>query len=84
MTFYLFFLFFGLGFYLMFFYHQHYMLVLLGLELVLLTIFVFFSYIMGGFLASWVCFVFLLVLVCMGGYGVSLLVSLARSRGRDF
>jgi len=68
----------------MFFYHFHYMVVLLGLEMVLLSIFVFFTYVLTGFLVSWGCFAFLLVLVCIGGFGVSLVVSLARGFGRDF
>lgn len=84
MAFYMIFALFLIGFYLMFFYHFHYIIALLGLEMCLLSVFVFISYLFGGFLSSWVCFVFLLVLVCMGGFGVSLLVNLARCCGRDF
>jgi hypothetical protein len=83
-SYYLFFCFFLVGFYVMFFYHFHYMLLLLGLELILLSVFVLFRYGLSGFLVSWCCFVFLLVLVCMGGFGISLVVSLARCCGRDF
>jgi hypothetical protein len=60
------------------------MMVLLGLELILLSIFVYFSYVLTGFLVSWGCFAFLLVLVCMGGFSVSLVVGLARVGGQDF
>ncbi len=84
MSYYIFFSFFVVGFYVIFLYHFHYMVVLLGLEMVLLSVFVFFRYGLAGSLVSWACFVFLLVLVCMGGFGISLVVSLARCRGRDF
>ena len=73
-----------LGLYVMFFYHFHYMVILIGLEMVLLSVFVFLGNSLAGGLVSWSCFVFLLVVVCMGGYGVSLLVSMARGVGRDF
>jgi hypothetical protein len=68
----------------MFFYYFHYMIVLLGLELVLLSVFVYLGYSLVGFLVSWGRFVFLLVLVCIGGFSVSLVVGLARSCGREF
>jgi hypothetical protein len=83
-SYYVFFGFFLIGFYVMFLYHFHYIIVLLGLEMVLLSVFVFFSYRLTGSLVSWVCFVFLLVLVCIGGFGISLVVALSRCRGRDF
>jgi hypothetical protein len=60
------------------------MFVLLGLEVSLLSVFVLISYGLSCRLVSWCCFVFLLVLVCIGGFGVSLMVSLARCCGRDF
>jgi hypothetical protein len=83
-SYYFFFLVFLVGFFVMFFYHYHYMIVLVGLEMVLLSVFVFFCYSLACPLVSWVCFVFILVLVCMGGFGVSLLVGLSRVVGKDF
>lgn len=84
MFFYFFVLCFFVGFYLIFFYHSHYLIVLLGLELVLLSVFLGFVIFYFSSLVYFGPFVFLLVLVCMGGFRVSLLVSVSRFYGKDF
>jgi len=72
------------GLYMVFFFHSHYMIVLLGLELVLLSIFFCFRMFYFSSLSYFGSFVYLLVLVCMGGFSVSLLVHISRSFGKDF
>jgi len=79
----LFFLFF-VSFIMIIFYNVHYMYVLLLLEILLLRVFM---YLVWGFLSVFGLvglFTFLLILVCMGGFRVSLLISVARLNGRDF
>uniref|UniRef100_UPI00315CCD5D NADH dehydrogenase subunit 4L n=1 Tax=Allonothrus sinicus TaxID=3138099 RepID=UPI00315CCD5D len=84
MFFYLFCFLFLVGFYLIFYFHSHYLIVLLGLEMVLLSVFFSVAVFFFGGLVSFGPFVFLLLLVCMGGFSVSLLVSVSRSFGKDF
>jgi hypothetical protein len=65
-------------------YGIHYIIVLLFLESLLLSVFLYFGF---GFIISFGLaglFVFILIIVCMGGFRISLLVSLARFFGRDF
>ncbi len=66
------------------FFNVHYMFLLVLLELILFGVFLSFCF---GNLASFgypVLFLFLLVIVCMGGFGVSLLVRVSRSVGKDY
>ncbi len=72
------------GFYLVFFFHSHYIIVLLGLELILFSVFVSFVMYYFNSVVYFGSFIFLLVLVCMGGFRVSLLVSISRFFGKDF
>jgi len=65
-------------------FHSHYMLVLLGLEMSMLAIFLFFCCFYLSSLGYPGSFLFLMIMVCMGGFRVSLLVYVSRSRGRDF
>jgi len=57
---------------------------LLVLEGILLGIFLFIILNFISFYGLFGLFLFLLLVVCMGGFSVSLLVSLARFFGRDF
>jgi hypothetical protein len=60
------------------------MRILLVIELFLLVVFLMlFLTVFFGF-GFQLLFIFLLVVVCLGGFSVSLLVSLARFSGRDF
>mgnify|MGYP004524283799 CR=1 FL=1 len=72
------------GLFLIFFYNVHFVRLLLFVELSLLGVFLglFFSF-SGGF-GIYSSFVFLLVMVCMGGFGISLVVSVSRFFGHDF
>jgi len=72
------------GFYLVFFFHSHYLIVLLGVELILLSVFLSFVMFYFSCLVYYGSFLYLLVLVCIGGFRVSLLVSLSRFLGKDF
>nr|QYF07811.1 NADH dehydrogenase subunit 4L [Oribatula sakamorii] len=65
-------------------YNFHYTILLVGLEVLMLGLFVLLCLGGLGSFSFMGVFLFLLVMVCMGGFGVSLLVSLARSYGRDF
>ena len=67
-----------------FHYHLHYIVILLGLEMMLFSLFVLFCTIFLKGILGYGVFLYLLILVCMGGYGVSLLVCLSRSVGKDF
>ena len=71
-------------FFIFVFYNVHYLILLLLLEGLLLRSFLLlgisFLYLYG--LVG--LFVFLLVVVCIGGFGISLLVSVSRFHGRDF
>jgi len=60
------------------------MIVLLLLELILLGVFLFLC--VGNFSGFGIqmLFLFLLIMVCIGGYGISLLISSIRFLGRDF
>lgn len=71
------------GFYLIFVFYRHYLLVLLGLEFVMLSVFLFVRVGVGFYYLGVGKFLFLLVLVCMGGFGVSVLVFVSRGHGRD-
>lgn len=65
-------------------YRRHYVFLLLLIELFLLGLFIYmcwFFFLSFGIMGL---FIFLLVIVCMGGFSISLLVSLARGIGRDF
>jgi len=65
------------------FYNNYYLLVLLYLEILLFRVFLLVGF--GGGLVGLVgVFIFLLVLVCMGGYSISLLISIFRGWGNDF
>lgn len=76
--------FFLFGLFLLFLYSVHYVYILLMIELVLLGSFVFLFFSFFGVLGLYISFVFLLVVVCMGGFRISLLVSISRCYGRDF
>nr|QFG71649.1 NADH dehydrogenase subunit 4L [Oribatula sp. XFX] len=76
--------FFLFGLFLLFLYSVHYVYILLMIELVLLGSFVFLFFSFFGVLGLYMSFVFLLVVVCMGGFSISLLVSISRCYGRDF
>lgn len=60
------------------------MVVLLGLELIILSLIVGFGLRAVFELSFFFVFVLITVVVCMGGYGVSLLISFSRSSGEDF
>jgi hypothetical protein len=67
-----------------FLYYYSYMIVLLSLELVMLSLVCFFVFcVFFSYLFFPVLF-FLLVFVCMGAYGLSLLVFFSRSFGFDY
>ena len=80
-----------LGFFLFFFscfvvflYNVHYVILLLFIEVLLLGVFLlirFYYFLVYGLFGM---FVFLLIMVCMGGFRVSILVFLSRFSGRDF
>nr|YP_009050198.1 NADH dehydrogenase subunit 4L [Sancassania berlesei]YP_009498340.1 NADH dehydrogenase subunit 4L [Rhizoglyphus robini]AGZ63936.1 NADH dehydrogenase subunit 4L [Sancassania berlesei]AWX53539.1 NADH dehydrogenase subunit 4L [Rhizoglyphus robini] len=75
-----FFLFF-VGFYVFYFSSFHSLIVLLFVEVLILGVLCFLFF-MGY---SWFfCLMFLLVAVCLGAYGVSLFVSLTRSKGVNY
>lgn len=70
--------------FLVFFYNRHFIILLLLIELMLLGVLVYsFSVFIGGY-GIYSFFIFLLVVVCMGGFSISLLVSVSRFFGRDF
>jgi hypothetical protein len=60
------------------------MILLLLLEMILLAVFLFIGLRLMVVYGVHGLFSFLLVIVCIGGFGVSLLVSLSRLFGRDF
>jgi hypothetical protein len=60
------------------------MILLFLLEVLLLGVFLFVGLSFLGVCGIQGMFVFLLVMVCIGGFGISLLVSLSRFIGRDF
>jgi hypothetical protein len=60
------------------------MIVLLGLELIMLSLIIRLSLRVILELSFYFVFVLITVVVCMGGYGVSLLISFSRSSGEDF
>lgn len=66
------------------FYNVHYLVLLLRIELILLRVvyFLYGSWFGGDSLLG--SFFFFLLMACMGGFSVSLLVSLSRGLGRDF
>jgi hypothetical protein len=72
-----------IGFYVVFVFYRHYLLVLLGLEFVMLSVFLFVSVRVGFYYLGVGKFLFLLVLVCIGGFSVSVLVFVCRLSGRD-
>ena|ERR1700712_196623 len=73
-----------IGFLMLIFYRVHYIIFLLVLEILLLSIFlvVCLRFLFSEGLTG--LFLFVLVIVCMGGFRISLLVSIARLIGRDF
>jgi hypothetical protein len=75
---------FAFSLFMILFYNAHYIVLLLLLEMILLGLLFFFvtSYFLGlGLLGA---FVFLLIMVCIGGFSIALLVSVSRLTGRDF
>jgi hypothetical protein len=76
--------FFGFGCLVIFLFGVHYIFVFLGLEFMLFSVFLFFGLVGSVGYVSFSLFFFLLVLVCMGGFGISLLVFFSRCLGRDF
>lgn len=60
------------------------MVILLGLEVMLFSLFMLLCVVYLKLLVGQAAFLYLLVLVCIGGFGVSLLVSVSRSLGKDF
>jgi hypothetical protein len=73
-----------IGFVCFFFYNFYLLVSLISLELIVLTLVFFIStyLINSGHLYGF--FVFLVTSVCMGGYGISLLISLSRETGVSF
>jgi len=60
------------------------MIVLLGLELVMLSLILGFCRVFSLEASFFFVFILITVVVCIGAYGVSLLVSFSRSSGVDF
>lgn len=75
---------FSLGVLFIFFYNAHYIVLLLIIELILLRVFLFLFFVFLGVFGLYGPFFFLLVIVCLGGFSVSFLVSISRLFGRDF
>jgi len=75
---------FFIGFLMLIFYRVHYIILLLVIEILLLSTFLVLcvSFLFSEGLSG--LFLFILVMVCIGGFGISLLVSMARLFGRDF
>nr|SPC34977.1 NADH dehydrogenase subunit 4L [Paraleius leontonychus] len=72
------------GFVIFLFYNVHYLVLLLSIELILLGTLFFLFVNWGGGESLVNVFLFFLLMACMGGFSVSLLVSLFRGLGRDF
>ena len=72
------------SFFSMVFYNVHYIFILLLLEIILLRVFIFLCWFFILTFGLRGLFVFLLVMVCIGGFSISLLVSVSRFFGRDF
>lgn len=70
--------------FLILFYNSHYIVLLLMVELLLLSIFIYLLFDFFGVLGLYGAFLFILVTVCLGGYRISLLVATSRFFGRDF
>lgn len=70
--------------FLILFYNVHYIVLLLIVELLLLGIFVYLFFNFFGAAGLYSCFLFILLMVCMGGFRISLLVSISRFFGGDF
>jgi hypothetical protein len=82
--FYIGFVFFICGFFSIFYYYFRYMVVLLSLEMLMISLFCFSVVFFFGFFVSFPVLFFLLVFVCMGGFGLSLLVFCSRGLGVDY
>lgn len=68
----------GLAFFVVIFSSSHYLVLLLVVEIIVLLVF----FLIINYAVRWLlCLIFLLVGVCMGAYGVCLLVSLGRDKG---
>jgi len=65
-------------------YNVHYILILLSLEILLLSVYGLLGLYFFDCFGLYGLFFYLMVVVCMGGYGVSLLVYMSRYCGRDF
>ena len=65
------------------FYSYHYVILLLGLEFIVLSLFLGFCVSGGRMNSFFLMFFFLVLVVCLGGYGLSLLVALSRVYGRE-
>lgn len=63
------------------FYYFHFFIMLLGLELMMLSVYLGFSSVWGRFGDIMISFFFLVVVVCIGGFGLSLLVFFSRGWG---
>lgn len=64
---------------------KHLLVMLLSLEMVILSLFIFlFAEIISVGFSSYFCMIFLSISVCESSLGLSILVSIIRSHGRDY
>lgn len=75
------FIYFFLGFFIFFFSSLHSLIIIILVEFFVLLILFF---ILGSFLSWYTFLVFLLVAVCVGSLGVSLIVSFSRGKGFNY
>lgn len=66
------------------FYRAHYIVLLFRVEYLLLGVFVCLFFDFWGLAGLQGAFLFILILVCMGGFRISLLLAASRFFGRDF
>nr|WOW98992.1 NADH dehydrogenase subunit 4L [Cixiini sp.] len=83
--FYFFFFYFIMGIVTLILVRKHYLLSLLSLELIFLSVFLFMVYFLNGFNYEYFfCILFLVLGVCDGVLGLSLLVFVVRKFGSDY